>query len=250
VFFETAPTAGIPIPPVLSFYGFGGGLYRRMQQVYKTPENAGPADLEFGKSLSGISYLPDEKVGMGVMANTQFALASSSAAFNAKVDFEMQFNNSGGLNFAQLRGSASFMNAADKLGKLSDNIAGRLKLLDESTQKQPQKAGKPKENDIPDTKNGGFLTASVLIEEVYEKEFLLYDRLQTFLIYERIGREEYNGLSAGQAYLQRKRDQFYDKGYMYIYDIAEYAYKKQDELLIKHLKAFKEKHPDYPLNYF
>jgi hypothetical protein len=86
--------------------------------------------------------------------------------------------------------------------------------------------------------------------EVYEKEFLLYLRLQKFLIYERIGREEYNGLSAGQAYLQEKRDQFYDKGYKNINTIAEYAYKKQDELLIKHLKAFKEKHPDYPLNYF
>ncbi|MDR0700390.1 MAG: hypothetical protein LBG28_14420 [Tannerella sp.] len=86
--------------------------------------------------------------------------------------------------------------------------------------------------------------------EVYEKELPLFDRLQKFLIYERKGREKYNGLSAGQAYLQERRDQFNRKGYMHINDIAEYAHKKQDEVLIKHLKAFKEKHPDYPLKYF
>ncbi|MDR0681614.1 MAG: hypothetical protein LBG15_07195, partial [Dysgonamonadaceae bacterium] len=100
VFFETTPITGIPIPPVLSFYGFGGGLYRRMQQASKMPtQNIDAESLEFGKSLSGISYLPDEKVGLGVMANTQFALASSASAFNAKAGFEIQFNNSGGLNF-------------------------------------------------------------------------------------------------------------------------------------------------------
>jgi hypothetical protein len=86
--------------------------------------------------------------------------------------------------------------------------------------------------------------------EIYEKEIPLYTKLQTFLMYERIGREEYNGLSAGQAYLKRKRDEFRKKGYLDINIIAEYAYKKQDELLIKHLKAFKKKHPDYPLEYF
>jgi hypothetical protein len=86
--------------------------------------------------------------------------------------------------------------------------------------------------------------------QVYEKEYPLYDRLQTFLIYEKKGKEKYNGLSAGQAYLQEKKDKFKEKGYVDINVIAEYAYKKQDKLLIKHLKAFKKKHPDYPLKYF
>jgi hypothetical protein len=57
-------------------------------------------------------------------------------------------------------------------------------------------------------------------------------------------------LSTGQAYLKRKRDEFREQGYLPINYIEEYAYKKQDKLLIKHLKEFKKKHPDYPLRYF
>jgi hypothetical protein len=83
-----------------------------------------------------------------------------------------------------------------------------------------------------------------------DEETVYYRKLQSFLMYEEIGRLEYNGLSAGQAYLQRKRDRFSKKGYLPINEIAEYAYQKQDELLIKHLKEFKKKYPDYPLKYF
>jgi len=86
--------------------------------------------------------------------------------------------------------------------------------------------------------------------EVYEKERRLYQRLQLFLLYERIGREEYDGLSAGQAYLRRKREGFREQGYLPINNIADYAHEKQDELLIKHLKEFKKRHPDYPLRHF
>jgi hypothetical protein len=83
-----------------------------------------------------------------------------------------------------------------------------------------------------------------------DEETVYYRKLQNFLAYERIGKKEYNGLSAGQAYLQKKRDNFRKKGYLPVNEIAEYADQKQDELLIKHLKEFKKKHPDYPLKYF
>ena len=86
--------------------------------------------------------------------------------------------------------------------------------------------------------------------QIYEEELPLFERLQRFLRYERIGREEYGGLSAGQAYLRRRQDGFGDKGYLNIRYIEDYAYHKNDELLIKHLKEFKIKHPDYPLRYF
>jgi hypothetical protein len=163
VFFETSPMAGVPIPPVLSFYGFGGGLYRRMQQEGKSQADAGSAS-EFGQSLSGIRYIPNKKVGLGVMASALFATSANSDAFNAKVGFEMQFNSSGGLNFVQLRGSASFMNVADKLGKLSDNISDRMKLLEASNIMQPEKASKSSLEQTPETKSQGFLTASINLE--------------------------------------------------------------------------------------
>jgi len=86
--------------------------------------------------------------------------------------------------------------------------------------------------------------------EIFEKELSQYKRLQRFRLYERFGREIYNGMSAGQAYLQRRRDAFPMQGYLFINGIAAYAYRKQDELLIKHLKKFRERHPDYPLRHF
>ena len=86
--------------------------------------------------------------------------------------------------------------------------------------------------------------------QTYEKERPLYERLERFRTYERIGKKEYNGLSAGQSYLRRKRETFRETGYLPINYIEEYAYQKQDKLLIEHLKEFKKKHPDYPLKYF
>jgi hypothetical protein len=74
-------------------------------------------------------------------------------------------------------------------------------------------------------------------------------RLSKFRYYTQLG-EEWGGLSAEDAYWERKRRVIYDKGYLPINFIAEYAHKNNDELLIEHLKQFKQKHPDYPLKYF
>jgi len=107
VFFETAPGGGIILAPTpISFYGFGGGLYRKMQQSYSSEIQS-----DFGKSLSGINYIPDKTVGMGFMTSTKFGMAGVPSAFNAKVGFEIQFNSDGGLNFVQLRGDVAFMNS-------------------------------------------------------------------------------------------------------------------------------------------
>jgi hypothetical protein len=164
VFFEVSPVSGVTIPPMLTFYGFGGGLYRRMQQASKMPAAAGNASSEFGKSLSGISYVPDEKVGLGVMAATKFALTGSSSAFNAKVGFEMQFNSYGGLNFVQLRGDAAFVDAPEKWGSLAGNLSARMEKLKESGASQPVKAKKSDLEAAPENKSSGFLTASMNIE--------------------------------------------------------------------------------------
>ncbi|MDR1385024.1 MAG: hypothetical protein LBJ67_14420, partial [Planctomycetaceae bacterium] len=167
VFYETAPTTGIFVPPVLSFYGFGGGLYRRMQQASKMPATStANADNDFGKSLSGISYLPDSKIGLGFMATTKFSMQSSSSLFNAKVGLEMQFNSHGGLNFVQFRGDAGFMDNANKWGKLSDNIAKKLNDLEAKEGViNFQKADKEAlMNQTPENLNSGLLTASLNIE--------------------------------------------------------------------------------------
>ncbi|MDR0798525.1 MAG: hypothetical protein LBN18_02025 [Dysgonamonadaceae bacterium] len=165
-YFETNPVNGLPIPPALKLYGFGGGLYQRMQQAGKTQESltlTNPDDLDFGRSLSGIRYLPDKSVGLGVMATSKFALIGSDKAFNAKVGFEMQFNNYGGLNFVQLRGDGAFMDAPEKWGDLSDNIATRTAEQQASGKNQPSQQTLT-QNDVPENKNSALLSASVLLE--------------------------------------------------------------------------------------
>ncbi|MDR3184541.1 MAG: hypothetical protein LBT49_03950 [Prevotellaceae bacterium] len=164
VFFDRTPSAGLYVPPVFSFYGFGGGLYTRMQQISKTSQSVSDADAEFGKSLSGITYVPDKNVGLGVMASAKFALQAASSAANARVGFEMQFNNHGGLNFVQFRGDLSMMSPPDKWGSLSDNIASRLNDLDAAGIMQPVKAKKDDIAAPPSHVNSGFLTASVNME--------------------------------------------------------------------------------------
>ncbi len=165
VFFETSPTSGITVPPALSFYGFGGGIYQRMQQS-SNPN----LDTEFGKALSGIGYIPDSKVGMGFMATTKFGLIGSSSAFNAMVAFEMQFNNSGGLNFIQLRGDGSFMNSPEKWGKLADNINSKVKKLEQAGGKISIAA--KSDLAVPENKSSGFLTASMNIKyDIANKTF-------------------------------------------------------------------------------
>ncbi|MDR0231213.1 MAG: hypothetical protein LBI82_03745 [Dysgonamonadaceae bacterium] len=180
--YEMSPPGGIPVPPALNFYGFGGGLYRRMQQASKMPQQTTTAaDLEFGKSLSGISYFPEKQVGLGVMATTKFALSGSSTLFNAKVGFEMQFNDRGGLNFVQLRGDAAFVDNPNKWGNLTDNVNEQTYMREKSGATQPKKANKSDlEKLLPENKSSGFLTASLNIEYDFNNKTFIAD-MNTYL---------------------------------------------------------------------
>jgi hypothetical protein len=164
VFFELPPSSGIYVPPVFSFYGFGGGLYTRMQQTVKASQPVSKTAAEFGKSLSGITYVPDKTMGLGVMASTKFALQGAGSAINANVGFEMQFNNHGGLNFVQLRGDLSMMSPPEKWGSLMDNITERMNKMEALGVVQPVKAKKDDIASPPSHVKSGFLTASVNME--------------------------------------------------------------------------------------
>lgn len=102
-FLEFDSKSGILLPPALNFYGIGGGLYRHMQQ------SVSGTSSEFGKTLTGLNYIPDNKVGMGFMARTKFNLMKNSALFDADVSLELQFNKDWGVNFVQLRGEATMI---------------------------------------------------------------------------------------------------------------------------------------------
>jgi hypothetical protein len=100
---------------------------------------------------------------------------------------------------------------------------------------------------IPDTTRMKFIRNRNMY--FYPEEYVFYDQLSKFYYYEEKGKEQ-GGLSPGQAYLKDVSKLCAQKGYLDIGSIEEYAYKKQDSLLIKHLKEFKKKHPDCPLKYF
>ena len=115
-FLETSPENGIKIAPALTFFGLGGGLYYGMQHSTKENEN------EFGKSLSGVCYVPDKKVGLGFMARTKFGLLAAPDMLNAEAGFEMQFNKNWGVNFVAMTGEARIMYKTAELTSLKDAL--------------------------------------------------------------------------------------------------------------------------------
>lgn len=123
VLFETSPASGITVPPALSFYGFGGGLYRHMRQ------STGASQSDFGKSLSGVCYKPDGDVGMGFLSRAKFSLIGSPSLLDADVSFEMQFNKNWGVNFVQLRGEATMLSAAQQT-KMIDGLRRDLEKVE------------------------------------------------------------------------------------------------------------------------
>jgi hypothetical protein len=76
-----------------------------------------------------------------------------------------------------------------------------------------------------------------------------YDyRLNSFYHFKEKGDEL--GISPGQACIEERKQNFIYKGYLHINVIADYANRTQDTLIVKYLKEFKKKHPDYPLRHF
>ena len=201
VFYETQPTSGIKVAPALSFYGFGGGLYRHMQQAVKNSQS------EFGKSLTGICYTPDNKVGMGFLARTKFSFIGSPSLFDADVTFEMQFNNNWGVNFVQLRGEATMLSAKQQ----TDMLSG----LKQSLEKVEKKSGNIVEFnksslETKPTKDGA-LTATVGMKFDMEHDVFTSD-LNAYLDVAGVlkGREANNRMGWASSYFSK------DKWYTYI----------------------------------
>ncbi len=84
---------------------------------------------------------------------------------------------------------------------------------------------------------------------LYTSGNLEYDLcLGRFYNYKKLG--DKLGISPGQAYLKEKENEFQEKGYYNINTIVDYATANKDTLLLRCLKEFKKKYPDYPLKDF
>ena len=161
------------IPPCISVSGLGGGLYRHMDQTLK--------DYSFGKAISGICYVPNEKVGFGFLAHANFYVAQKNT-LNAQTTFEVQFNNNWGLNYVQFKGDMAFMRDPKKWGGLGEGMMESVKQQEQAggvgslKQEYRPSEEKPKDNGGSD----GMLSASVLMKYDNRNKIFNMD-LKTYL---------------------------------------------------------------------
>lgn len=99
---------GIVAGPFL-LNGFGGGMYYRMRQTIP-----GETGGEMGKSLSGLTYIPDEGSYLGFKAGLKAGVVNP-AIVSCKVNFEIIFNKNGGINQIGFDGEASVVSPVKDL---------------------------------------------------------------------------------------------------------------------------------------
>ncbi len=116
-------TPGLDLGGKVMLTGLGGGAYRKMKMASLTKQSSG-----LGVTTSGIKYVPDESIGLGILAMVNLAFVNPSA-FNATATLEMTFNNSGGLDQVSIRGTGEFIAKVDLKGKFLDGIMDRLEKL-------------------------------------------------------------------------------------------------------------------------
>ncbi len=99
---QLGPT-GIPVFPGFKIAAIGGGAYKKMKL-------GTPSSSSAGKTLTGLTYVPDSTRSFGL--KTSLVLASiDEKMFNAELTMEMAFNRSGGLADMYLRGAGQMMSS-------------------------------------------------------------------------------------------------------------------------------------------
>lgn len=110
----------IPIPPAISINGLmGGASYHMVRQKPFIPDfNAiDPEKMKNSTSLSNdVVYLPDEKSGISFLAGVTLVVGNENA-INADAMFEINFNENGGMRYAQFNGTAFFFTSIKDRGR-------------------------------------------------------------------------------------------------------------------------------------
>lgn len=112
------PTVAIPIVPPLAITGFIGGASYKMSRsaafkpdFTKLSDKGTPGNTETNKG-SEFEFVPDGKAGLSFMAGVTL-IAGSEKAFNSDAVLELAFNTSGGLRYAQFKGSGYFITSVN-----------------------------------------------------------------------------------------------------------------------------------------
>ncbi len=133
----------IPIFTGVGIYGFGGGAYYHMKM---DTEGVGS---EFGKTNSGVVYVPDSKSGLGLKATIKIGSMPTPEAFSGDATFEISFFAGGGVRYIAFSGNAYLM-----VPPMADQLSG----LQEKAKKvanAAKKAGNASGGMLGDALNGG-----------------------------------------------------------------------------------------------
>lgn len=185
----------IPVFPGLNIYGFGGGAYYHMTQ---TAGQVDSGSSTIGQALSGIRYIPNEKIRLGIKASVNLG-SPSKEAFNADATFDIVFNNHGGVNRITFNGTAAFMTPPESL---SDN-----KIKDRFTRVVDNKLDTKEE--LKELTHKGSLSAIVFLDFDFENDCMHGD----FKVYANIADGLIKGIGsnylAGHAVIHFSNDEWY-----------------------------------------
>ena len=108
-------SAGLPVSPAVSIYGFAGGAWYHMKRddptidLHQADTNPADSSSKPGGSNSGVMYTPDVGTAFGFKAGVTLGTVGGGSLFNADVSFSMQFLDGGGVESAELDGSGYFI---------------------------------------------------------------------------------------------------------------------------------------------
>ncbi len=105
---QSGPPPEIVVQPAVFPPGsLGAAFYGQQDPAASMPPLVGlPSQL--GQTLSGVTYVPNKDVGIGIKAMVAFGVLKREV-FNGDITFEIIFNANGGLRYIGLMGNANFV---------------------------------------------------------------------------------------------------------------------------------------------
>ncbi len=118
--FLCLPEPGITCGPFI-LTGFGGGMYYKMRPTM--PKETSGSD--FGKGLTDIIYVPDATKSLGIKAAVKAAIVRKELV-DAKISFEINFYNSGGIASLIFLGDARILSVPKAVSNAGVKAMSRL----------------------------------------------------------------------------------------------------------------------------
>ena len=128
-------TPGIPAGPFI-LTGFGGGLsYRMRQQV----PGSGDMGSTIGETSSGLIYIPDNKVSLGLTAGVKAGIVNENIV-NAEINFGIIFYDTGGIKQISFTGEAALISTG---GVVSEEMVKQVSNAAAQGKPQPAQTSEP-----------------------------------------------------------------------------------------------------------